>query len=227
MVTQTTNFDRAAAMMASVPKFSEDGRRLARELYQQLSQGEPVARDSLADAVGVSAGEVTALLEGDQFRGWVFYDDEERVIGFRGLAIVSMPHQFVVAGRMLYTWCAMDSLFIPELLGKPARVKTQDPRSGGTIKLNVTPEGIESVEPEDTVMSIVVADVEVLKTNPAKVMSAFCHHIYFLESPEVGTEWASEHGKGAFVVSLAEAFELGRLFNKAQFGEGSDDVIRL
>ncbi len=218
MTTQTTDFDRAATMMESVPHLGEDASRLTRELYRQLAQGEPVVQASLADALGVTIGEVTALLGDEQLKGWVFYDDDNRVIGFRGLAIRQMPHRFEVDGRTLYTWCALDSLFIPEVLGKPARVETQDPRTGGKIELTVTPEGIESVEPAEAVMSIVVAETDVVKTNPAKVMAAFCHHIFFLESPEVGAEWAAEHGQGVFVVSLKEAFELGRLFNAAQFG---------
>ena len=82
----------------------------------------------------------------------------------------------------------------------------------------MTPGGVESVDPAETVMSYVAGDPEVRKTNPAQVMATFCHHIYYLESPEVGAEWAREHGHGAFVVSLEEAFELGRIFNAAQFG---------
>ena len=218
MTKQRRDFDRAAAMMDTVPPFGEQAKRLALELYRQLAAGKPVSREHLAEALDVSAEEIAALLNDEQLKGWVFYDDQQRVVGFRGLAITQMPHRFEVEGRALTTWCAIDSLFIPEVLGKPARVESRDPRTGGLIRLTVTPEGIEAVEPAGTVMSILVGDTEVMKTNPLKVMGSFCHHIFFFESPESGTEWTRTHGEGTFLMTLDEAFELGKRFNAAQFG---------
>ncbi len=218
MTTQTTNFDRAAAMMDTLPQFQEDAKRLAVELSRQLARGEPVQPESLAATLGVPTSEITTLLEDEQLRGWVFNDDEHRIVGFRGLAIPEMAHKFEVDGRTLYTWCALDSLFIPEVLGKPARVESRDPQTGTVIKLTVTPDGVEIAEPATTVVSVRVVDTEVVKTNPVEVMGTFCHHIFFFESQESGEEWVAQHGEGTFLVTLDEAFELGKRFNAAQFG---------
>ncbi len=218
MTTQTTNFDRAAAMMDTLPQFQEDAKRLAVELSRQLARGEPVQPESLAAALGVPTSEIRTLLEDEQLRGWVFNDDEHRIVGFRGLAIPEMAHKFEVDGRTLYTWCALDSLFIPEVLGKPARVESRDPQTGTVIKLTVTPDGVEIAEPATTVVSVRVVDTEVVKTNPVEVMGTFCHHIFFFESPESGAKWTARRGEGTFLVTLDEAFELGKRFNAAQFG---------
>ncbi len=217
MTTKTTNIEAAVAMMDAVPILEEDAQRLALELYRQLARGDAVPPASLGDALGVPTEKVTTLLEDEQLKGWVFYDDEGSVIGFRGLAIREMPHRFEVEGRTLYTWCAIDSLFIPEMLGKPARVQSRDPLTGTAIALTVTPDGVEAVEPATAVMSILIGDPEVVKTNPTKVMASFCHHIFFLESPETGAEWAAQHGEGTFLVTLEEAFALGKRFNATQF----------
>lgn len=69
----------------------EDAKRLVVELYRQLARGEPVLPGSLGEALGVPIEEIKALLEDEQLKGWVFYDDEGRVLGFRGLAIREMP----------------------------------------------------------------------------------------------------------------------------------------
>jgi alkylmercury lyase len=66
-----------------------------------------------------------------------------------------MHHRFAVDGRELSTWCALDSLFIPEILGRSAQVTSADPESGGTVRLTVAPERIEQVEPNDAVMSFI------------------------------------------------------------------------
>ena len=180
MKTQTTSFENAAALMDMVPALDEASQLLARELYRQLALGEPVRLEGVAGAIGLSREAVQTLLMDEQLRGWVFYDDEDRVIGFRGLAIREMPHRFVVDGRTLYTWCALDSLFIPAILGQPAHVESRDPHTGTAIKLTVTPDGVEKAEPSETVMSMALGDPEVVKTNPTKVMASFCHHIFFL-----------------------------------------------
>ena len=206
MTTKTTNIEAAVAMMDTVPVLEEDAQRLALELYRQLARGEAVPPDSLGDALGVPTEEITTLLEDEQLKGWVFYDDEGSVIGFRGLAIREMPHRFEVEGRTLYTWCAIDSLFLPEMLGTSAKVESRDPHTGTAITLTVTPDGVEAVEPAAAVMSILIGDPEVVKTNPTKVMASFCHHIFFLESPETGAEWAAQHGEGTFLVTLEDAF---------------------
>ncbi len=217
MTTKTTNIEAAVAMMDAVPILEEDAQRLALELYRQLACGDAVPPASLGDALGVPTEEITTLLEDEQLKGWVFYDDDGSVIGFRGLAIREMPYRFEVEGRTLYTWCAIDSLFIPEMLGKPAKVQSRDPHTGTAITLTVTPDGVEAVEPAAAVMSILIGDPEVVKTNPTKVMASFCHHIFFLESQETGAEWAAQHGEGTFLVTLDEAFALGKRFNATQF----------
>ena len=219
MITDTDNFVAAAAMMDTLPRFDERARRLSVELYRQLARGEPVELQNLAAALGVPANEIADTLQGEQLKGWVFYDGEGRTIGFRGLAIQKMPHRFEVAGRMLYTWCAIDSLFIPEILGQPARVESRDPGTGNLITLTVAPDGVQSVDPPDAVMSILIGDQEVVKTEPTKVMASFCHHIFFLESRDSGTEWVAQHGEGTFLVTLEEAFALGKRFNAAQYGD--------
>ena len=218
MTAGATHLAHAADLLRTIPRFTADVNRLALELYRQLALGKPVAHEDLADSLGVSVDAVKALLAAEQLKAWALYDDQNRIIGFRGLAVEPMPHRFQVRSQVLFTWCAVDSLFIPELLGLSARVESEDPHTGRTIRVTVTPEGVESADPAGTVMSYVAGDPEVRRTNPAKVMAAFCHHIFFLESPEAGAEWAAEHGHGAFIVSLDEAFELGRLFNAAQFG---------
>jgi alkylmercury lyase len=70
-----------------------------------------------------------------------------RVLGFAGLAATALHHRFELDGRALSAWCAWDSLFLPEILGRPARVSSVDPESGEIVRLVVTPERIVSVEP--------------------------------------------------------------------------------
>lgn len=106
-----------APLSAALPELSELEQRLGIELYRQLARGEPVRREQLAETLTLPTRDVVGLLEQPGLKGLVFYDGENRVMGFGGLAIVPMAHRFAVDGKTLYTWCAWDALFMPELLG--------------------------------------------------------------------------------------------------------------
>ncbi len=93
------------------------------------------------------------------------------------------------------------------MLGTLAKVESRDPHIGTVISLTVSPDGVDSAEPATAF----------IKTDPTKVMASFCHHIFFLESPEIGAEWAAQHGEGTFFVTLDEGFALGKRLNAAQF----------
>jgi alkylmercury lyase len=146
----------------------------------------------------------------------VFRDDQQRVVGFNGLAVREIgAHRLHLDGRTLSAWCAWDTLFLPELLGvQSARVTSRSPASGAEIALTVTAAGATEVEPEDTVVSLLVPDGEV----DTDVLRRFCRFVHFFASSEDGDRWVSEHPR-TFLVSLREAFSLGRLVNNARFGD--------
>ena len=99
-----------------LPHFSPEDQRTAVTLYRELAKGQAVDADQMAQALGVSPDEARALLAKDSIRALVYPDDKGRVLGFGGLAAAQMQHRFDVRGRTLWTWCAWDSLFIPEIL---------------------------------------------------------------------------------------------------------------
>src|SRR5881398_1962045 len=95
--------DLARAIGAARPALDPDDERLALALYRLLAEGEPVSVTGLADQLGRSHADVVRSL--DSWPG-VFRDDEQRVVGFQGLALGGTAHRFRVDGRDLYAWCA-------------------------------------------------------------------------------------------------------------------------
>jgi alkylmercury lyase len=85
------------------PALDPAGQRLSLALYRELARGAPVSPSSLSDRVEMPAETVVR-----QLRSWpgVYYDGQQRVVGFWGLTIAAMPHRLRVAGRELYAWCA-------------------------------------------------------------------------------------------------------------------------
>ena len=199
-----------------LPPFSAEEQPAAVTLYRELSKGRAVDVDQLARALGVPTAEAHALLARESIRAFVYNDDQARVLGFGGLAAAQMQHRFEVDGRALWTWCAWDSLFIPEIPGKTARIESRDPENGEIVRLVVSPDRVESVEPADAVVSFLLPDGH-FRTSATNVMAQFCHFVFFFTSRASGERWMAKH-PGTFLYALDDAFTLAKWLNAKIFG---------
>lgn len=202
----------AGRLLAVLPSLSPEEQRLAVSLYRLLENGAPVSHQELADAAGLPVVRVDRIVE-----GWDgIYHEDGRIIGFWGLTGKSLSaHQFRTGGRTNFAWCAWDTLFLPELLGRRAEVESRDPETGETIRLTVSPDGVERVEPEGAVLSF----LEPYEGMREDVIGNFCHFIHFFASPDSARRWMDAH-PGTLMLSIAEGFELGQRRNREQLGEG-------
>lgn len=200
-----------------LPEFSLEEQRAAVALYRELAKGQPVDAEQLARSLGGSAEEMRALLERRSIKAFVFPDEAGRVLGFGGLAVAPMHHRFEVDGHTLWTWCAWDSLFIPGILGRTAQVESADPETAEVVRLTVSPERIEAVEPRGAVVSFLLPDAAEFDASAGNVMASFCHFVFFFASRQSGERWTSKH-EGTFLYSLEEAYGLAKRLNARNFG---------
>lgn len=194
------------------PKLDSDERILSIQLYRLLANGKPVAPEEAAKAAGMPCEKVKEIL--NRWSG-VFYDDDKNIIGYWGLAIQKMNHRFEVDGKTSYAWCAWDTLFIPAIIGKRAKVESICPLTKNTIQLTLTPDGVENVYPDDVAVSFLLPETGNELEN---IIASFCCHVHFFSSENAASEWVSQH-PGTFVLSLDEAFKLGQLKNEIQYVE--------
>ncbi len=192
-------------------KLTADQQHVSLQLYRTLAEGLPVSPARVATTLGLAEPAVQAILE-----GWpgVYYDDERRVIGYWGLSLDEMDYRFEVEEKILYTWCAWDSLFLPELIHMTARVTSSCPVTGVCIWLTVSPEGIQECHPAESVLSFLKPQAGRFRQD---VIQHFCHYVHFFSSPDVGAQWVAQH-EGTFLLSLNQAEKLARWKNRAQYG---------
>lgn len=211
------DLEQIFAPLAAADLHLDEGQQVvALGLYRELAKGAPVRRERLARALNMPAPEVGEVLESHALSCLTFHDDSKAIVGFGGLAIVQMAHRFIVNGRTLYTWCAWDALFIPELLGATAQVESTCPETQSPVTLRVAPDAVETVEPPETVVSFLLPEALRIEQTAAETMKSFCHQVYFVASPEAGRAWTERH-PGTFVLSLDDAFALARMLNAHRF----------
>lgn len=140
-------------------------------------------------------------------------DDEARIVAFQGLSVVETPHRLRVDGRTLYAWCAWDTLFLPELIGRPAAIWSTCGATGTTISLRVGREGPTDVSPPGTVLSFLLPGSRF----GDYTVASFCSFIHYFYSPEAAEEWIAER-LGTFVISIEDGFDIGRRTNADRWG---------
>ena len=121
--------EMAAAISSAMPQLDATEQRIAISTYRLLAEGQPVTADAVAEATNNPVGRVEEALN-----SWpgVYRNDEGRVVGFWGLTIAGLDPEYrlVIDGKTSYAWCALDTLFIPALLGKTVSVEATCPVTG-------------------------------------------------------------------------------------------------
>jgi alkylmercury lyase len=176
------------------------GRQLLPYAIRLLADGEPVALEQLAAAAGSPVEDIEAALAEQTSAE---RDDEGRLVGL-ALTLRPTPHRFSLDERTLYAWCASDTLMFPVILGRSGIVESTCPQTGRRIRIELTPDRVERLDPPAAVVSAVRPTGGL-----ADVRTATCRHGHFFSSAAATAEWAREHPNG-YVHSVAEAFRLDR-----------------
>jgi alkylmercury lyase len=172
---------------------------LCRPLILSLTEGEPVSPEKLAAATRQEPADVVQAIQGSRN---VELDKAGHIIG-AGLTLRPTPHQVQVNGRILYTWCALDALMYPPLLGYSVQVESACAVTGLPVRMIVTPQSVKSITPPEAVVSIVMPQ------EGADIRESFCNLVNFLSSPEAAESWRSQHPEAKFL-SVSAAYNLGQ-----------------
>jgi alkylmercury lyase len=169
-------------------------------LLRRLAHAHPVTLAELARDSSHSHTEIRARL-GELAD--TEYDEAGAIVG-HGITLRPTPHQFTVDGRLLYTWCALDTLIFPAILNRPAHVVSPAPGSGELIRLRVDPTaGVTALTPASAVVTVLFPE------QGSGVRSTFCNHVRFYPHAAAAQGWLTDHPGGA-VLTITEAADLGR-----------------
>ncbi len=198
-----TNDLRELAARITAPMRTTGGRaflEIVPPTLDLLAGGKPASPEEIAGASGKPPEEVRATLERFPSAEW---DEQGSLVGL-GLTLRLTPHRLELEGRTLFAWCALDALLFPVLLGRPASIESPCRGTGEPVHIEVTPAGIEAVEPPSAVVSIVAA------RDLATFRSVGCNNTHFFSSSEAASRWLEKHPE-ATVLPVEQAFRLGRL----------------
>jgi alkylmercury lyase len=193
-------------------------RRLLVRLVRDLAHGRPLTPEQVDQrivALGLNRDASYQFLRERTER-----DADDRIVGASGLSLGDHPHQLWVEGVSLSAWCALDTLFLPTLLGQTANIASPAPLTHAMIRLRVSPERVEEVDPAGAAISIVLLDPCCKRAASVEaIWNAFCQHVHFLATREEAERWAAEREDIA-ILSVDEGFAWGRRLWSGVLAEG-------
>ncbi len=176
---------------------------LCRPIVQQVTRGKPVTPAALRASLQMSQDELEQRLA--KLPPDVEVDRAGNIIGL-GVTLVPTSHQAERDGKLLYTWCAFDTVLLPSSLHVQAHIQSTCPVTGQPITFVATPEGVvRDLSPASGVMSLVV---------PANrgdcTRTTFCQQSLFFQSKQAASTFLVDHPE-ALLLSVEDAAYVGRL----------------
>ncbi len=181
--------------------------RLFIQAVRRLAGGRPLtARDvgEIAALVGLSSEEANSVLARLAER-----NKAGEIVGLAGLSLNQWNHRFEIQGRPLSTWCALDTLYLPQVLRQEARVLSRDPMTKGEIRFKLGPDGVVDA-PADAILSIVVPQIDRQGLESVEqIWNAFCSYSNFFVSLDSARRWFDSRSIDPVFLSIDQGFELG------------------
>lgn len=191
------------------PQLSANQSRLLIKCWQLVATGYPVSPERLKEI----ASELQMPLDiAHSFLKQVSeFDEDSNLVGIAELSQKKHSHLFQINGHILSTWCAWDTLFLPSMIKRSAKVESFCPTTKSKIFLTLLPDKVESYEPANAVLSMVLPEPNPEGPKSAEeIWKVCCHYVFFFSSVAAVAEWFKGRDYDPIVLSVEEGFELGR-----------------
>lgn len=182
--------------------------RLFIQTVRHLAQGQPVTAE---DVQSIAAELDLTLEQANDVLNWLAErNDAGDIVGLAGLSLNQWNHDFRVNGGDFTTWCALDTLYLPQILRQDVTIRSADPVSGETIQFKLGADG-EFDAPENIVISIVIPKIDQQGLESAEqIWSAFCNYSHYFVSEASGRVWFEGKPVEPVFLSVAQGIELGQ-----------------
>lgn len=107
----------AESLIAGLPLTAQPIRAA---LFAILRRGRPATLEEVAAAANRTRDEVAEVIAALHAIGVALCDRSGRIVAADGLSLTPTPHQLVLDGIDLHTWCAIDAVVIPAVIAANA-----------------------------------------------------------------------------------------------------------
>lgn len=177
-------------------RWAQVDRQVLKHVFPLLARGLPVTKAPLVEASGKPAVVIDRALES----GRVGLDADDRIEELFGVQLKPTLHRVELDSAILFTCCALVAHVVPRLLGRTVRVISTDPISQAVCRIRIGRDGLEAVEPEAVVATMIVTDaVTIHEDAPLH----FCDHVHHFASGDTAAAFVAGNRK-RYTIRLEE-----------------------
>ena len=192
------------------PKLDKKESALLLDILREVSNGSRVSLNELKKLIPetqLSKKELDAFL----LRKCEF-NDRGNIVGVFGLSQKKRRHRIIISGKMFYTWCALDSLYMAQLFNQYVRVESVCPQTNDPIVVTLSPQKVKKYKPADSVISVVHPETSQCEITTVDAVNAcFCLYSNFFSSLAAAKDWFQEKDIEVRILSINSGFLLGGL----------------
>ena len=182
----------------------------------KLSQAgqRPVSLDQLATQVGLPAAETARLLQ-------LTWRDQVHLRNgvIRLDATPTGPRRYRVddGGRPVGAGkgCSVDIYLLALAVGRPIHAEATCPATGTPITVDITPNGVERIDPPTAVVAVVNLEVD-LTLGPDHTDAEACAQQPFFASAQAASRWLADHPRGRLIPVRSFHAEARRLVDRLE-----------
>jgi alkylmercury lyase len=174
----------------------------------------PVSLGQLATQVGLPAAETARLLR----LTW-----QQRINLRDGIiqldATSAGPRRYRVhaGGRPVGAGkgCSVDMYLLALALGRPIHAEATCPATGTPIRVDITPDRVERIDPPTAVVAVVNLDAD-LTLGPDRTDAEVCAQQPFFASAQAASRWLADHPRGRAIPVRSFHAEARRLIDRLE-----------
>ena len=100
-------------------------------------------------------------------------------------------------------------------LGRPIHAEATCPTTGTPIRVDLTPEGVDRIDPSTPVVAVVDLDAD-LTLGPDRIDAEVCARQPLFASAQVASRWLDDHAQGRLVPVRSFHAEARRLIDRLE-----------
>lgn len=189
--------------------------RLALAVLARVGDGAAVPWDellALAEAAGDAGPRAVddAHARAERVAALAECDDDNTIVGIHGLGLTPTAYTLALPGGRRGTWCALDTLFLPPLLGQDAAVTARCAVTGAPVSLRVSAEGqVDAADPPTLALTVPIPDLASPPRHHDELRATFCARSRFAWDAVRATALTAD-GSEMAVLDLKSAGRVGR-----------------
>jgi alkylmercury lyase len=174
----------------------------------------PVSLDQLATHVGLAVAEAARLL---QLTWQQRIDLRDGIIRLDAAPAGPRRYRVHAGGRPVGSGkgCSVDMYLLALALGRPIHAEATCPGTGTPITVDITPEGVERIDPPTAVVAVVDLDAD-LTLGLDRTDAEVCAQQPFFASAQAASRWLADHPQGRLIPVRSFHAEARRLVDRLE-----------